>query len=347
MKNDIRNAFEKISPVRSDDEIFTNVIRRSNMNTDKKKNIKLRKAIITPVAAVIGLFATAVTAGAIYEGIQYLQRSEYGQIEEIEEKINTFVYEDSTENIKMTVEEVLSDGQKTIMSVHYEALNDTGKAWLDNAVLGNEINKIGSLRIADDSINVSHSIGTFEIDEYRTDYDRYFYIELEAFNEPLNTDSVTLLYSLDTGGKSTEISISDICRRRRYKLKSDKHGTDLFTPEYIDISDLTYTVYGMNNAVYVEERDERGYRIYFVIPDDYDIDFSFVLADGSVFETMPHSYFGSIEASEETMFTDLKICHGNYDTFVEEEQRWKYIFPSQEIVGVNICGVTYELVPIE
>ncbi len=354
MRNDIKNAFDKISPVRSDDEIFVNVMRRSNMSTEKKKNIKLKKAIITPIAAVIGLLATAVTAGAIYEGIQYLQRSEYGQIANVMNKIATFVYEDSTENIKMSVEEVLSDGQKTVMTVHYEALTDIGKEWLDNTKLASNPPGNYSLDVLFDSSGdgsfVSGAIGVREIEEYKTENNRYFSVVLDLHGE--SSENINLRYCLDIGQKKTaRISTTNMSELKWYELKTDNHGTDLFTPKYISISDISYTVYGMNHKVYAEEINERGYHIYRILPQDFDsweyMDFSFVLADGSIFKTRPNGCLGATDPQEENLNTDLLICHGDYHTFIEEEQHWEYIFPGQEIVGVNICGVTYELVPIK
>ncbi len=351
MKERYNGLFEKLTPQKTDDELLAEVLRKAEK--PMKKNIKIGKLMVTPVAAVIGLLATAVTAGAIYTGISYLQKSEYGQIEGVEEKINTFVYEDSTENVKMTVEEVLSDGQKTVMTVHYEALNDAGKEWLENAVLAKNILESGRLRISGSSVGGSCTVGTEEIEKYRTDYDRYYYVLLEATDYKLNTSSVKLIYSLDIGrDKTAEISISNTSELKWYELKAEEHGTDLFTPKYILIADLTYTVYGMNNEVYTEVyAGENGYRKYKTLPRDYDcwehLDFSFVLADGSVFETTPNSCMGCIDPNEENMYTDVRICHGDYKILVNEGRDFEYRFPNQEIIGVNICGVTYELVPIE
>ena len=44
MKNDIRNAFEKITPVRSNDEVLSYVLRRSNdmENMTSKKKISFK-----------------------------------------------------------------------------------------------------------------------------------------------------------------------------------------------------------------------------------------------------------------------------------------------------------------
>ncbi len=351
MKNDIKNAFDKISPVRSDDEIFVNVMRRSNMSTEKKKNIKFKKAIITPIAAVIGLLATAVTAGAIYEGIQYLQRSEYGQIEDIVEKINTFVYEDSNENMKMSVDEVLTDGKLTYMIVHYEALNEEGTERLDRVFDPDCLECHGNLRIVF-GYEASGNYGTRELEEYRTEKDRYYLLTCYKDRATTDMEEITIKYNLgNLFEKTAVLSLNETVETKWYKLKSDKHGTDLFTPEYIEISDLTYTVYGMNHKVYEEIREPGRYMIRLIVPQEFDvtdyIDFSFVLADGTIFETTPGGGIGSMWPDEENLNTDLIICDGQYKTLDYENYEWKYIFPSQEIIGVNICGVTYELEPIE
>ncbi len=347
MKERYNGLFEKLTPKKTDDELLTEVLRKAEK--PMKKNVKIGKLMVTPIAAVIGLLATAVTAGAIYTGISYLQKSEYGQITDVMDKISTFVYEDSTENVKMTVEEVLSDGQKTVMTVHYEALNDTGKEWLENAELASNPPGEYSLDISPDSFG-SGTVGVREIKGYKTENDRYYSVALDQHGAA--SENINLRYCLDIGQKKTaEISTGNMTELKWYELKAKEHGTDLFTPKYISISDLTYTVYGMNHKVYEKEKDERGYSVHRITPQGYDcwehIDFSFVLADGTVFETHPNACLGDINASEENMYTDLRICHGDYKTLINEGRDFEYRFPNQEIVGVNICGVTYELVPIE
>lgn len=69
MNNDIKNAFEKITPVRSNDEILSYVLRRSNdmKNMTSKKKIRFKKPVTAICAAIIT--ATLCVTGAAAAGL--------------------------------------------------------------------------------------------------------------------------------------------------------------------------------------------------------------------------------------------------------------------------------------
>ncbi|MBO5377919.1 MAG: hypothetical protein J6A41_05985 [Ruminiclostridium sp.] len=69
MKNDIVNAFEKITPARSNDEVLSYVLRRSNdmENITKKKKISFRKPVTAIIAAAVT--ATLCVTGAAAAGL--------------------------------------------------------------------------------------------------------------------------------------------------------------------------------------------------------------------------------------------------------------------------------------
>lgn len=70
MKNDIKNAFEKITPVRSNDEILSYVLRRSNdmENMTSKKKISFKKPAIAicAAAAAATLCVTSAAAAGLF-----------------------------------------------------------------------------------------------------------------------------------------------------------------------------------------------------------------------------------------------------------------------------------------
>ena len=69
MKNDIKNAFERITPTRSNDEILSYVLRRSNdmEKLNNKKKISFKKPVIAICAAT--LTATLCVTGAAAAGL--------------------------------------------------------------------------------------------------------------------------------------------------------------------------------------------------------------------------------------------------------------------------------------
>ncbi len=342
MKWKYNRLFDKITPVGGDEEFVKSVLRKAEKMEIKKK-LSFKKAVIMPIAAIIGLFATAITAGAIYEGIQFLQKSEYTQINEFTEKISTFVYEDSNDNMKMTVEEAITDGKLSIVTIHYQALNDEGIKGFDRIYVPFSSNSNDKLRI-----DVGYACGsttTTELEEYRTEKDRYYLLTCCRDRIPTDTSDDEIIIKYSFGNlieKTAIISPDEIFEKKWYRLKSDKHGTDLFTPEYIELSDLTYTVYGMQHKVMNESRSQ------IILPEDFDcrrdIGFSLVMNDGTEINLDDCSgYLGNLTPDVTNMHNNLIVCDGQ---FLEDERYYRYI-PVEKIIGVKICGIIYELVPIE
>mgnify|MGYP003293543885 FL=1 len=151
MKERYSRFMDNIAPEKSDEELFSAVLGKA----EKKKNIKtaekkiLKKAVVVPVAAAAALFLSIGGGAAIYSGLSYLRQSEIAQSPEVAQNIQTEVFSDSTEHIKMTVEEYVSDGISAYATVKYEALDETGKEWLsyknfDNNSLAQKIKILNS-----------------------------------------------------------------------------------------------------------------------------------------------------------------------------------------------------------
>lgn len=351
MKEQYNRIFNRINPEKSNEELFQAVLGKAEKKTMTKK-FSFKRAVIIPLAAVLGLSATAVTAGAVYNGIQYLQKSEIAKNQEIAEKIQSNIYEDSSENVKMTVEEYISDGLVIYATVHYEALNDKGKEWL-NSYEKIEHSLLSIVpKISDWGHAESHSYGNFEIEEFRTETDRYFRIELEIASRDYGGEKVKFNYILDNAVRTVELDTECNVDVKWYELKSDENATDLFTPKYLVLSDISCTVYGMNHKVYAESRDGRGWSQWSLLPEDFDhdefLDITFINSDGSTYKPMGGFMLGAGTPMEENRYTDLKIISGAYHFFDWEEQKHgQESINSEDVAGISICGVTYELIPIE
>ncbi len=352
MKERYRNLFDKIAPERSNDELLSAVLRKAERKNMTKK-FAFKRAVIIPIAAVFGLCATAVTAGAIYNGIQDLQRSEIAKNQDVAEKIQNFIFEDSNGRVKMTVEEYISDGLAAFMTVHYEALNDEGKAWLNSFSEIVHEDLYMRPKFEDDKHATSHSYGNTELTEYRTESDRYFRLETEVGTRTYGGRQVTLNYILGAEQKSIDLDTECSVEVYRYELKTDEQPTDLFTPKYLEISDLSFSILGMNHKVYVHEVRENGNSWHSLLPVDMDLaDFlgtTLIMKDGSrVFLGHGNCAMGSQYPLEENYFTDLAVCSGTYNLFDEETQKWSYkSIEAENVEAIELCGAVYELIPME
>ncbi len=352
MKERYNKLFNSIAPKMSNDELLRTVLGKAEKKTMTKK-FSIKKTIIIPIAAVLGLSATAVTAGAIYDGIQYIQRSKIAQNKGVAEKIQSFIYEDSNGNIKMTVEEYLSDGLAAFMTIHYEALTEDGKKWLNNfeKMYHNDLSM--HPKFDDWKYAVSNSYGNRELTEYRTETDRYFRLETEMSTRSYGGKEITLNYLLGSVQKTVDLKADSNVEVYRYELKSEENPTDLFTPKYLEISDISFSILGMNHKVYKEERKKRGYSVYSILPEDFDcndyLDTTLIMNDGSeIFIGSGGWKLGSLRPLEENYFTDLSICSGAYYVFDEKTQKWHYeSVEAENVKAVKLCGATYELIPME
>ncbi|MBQ4166032.1 MAG: DUF4179 domain-containing protein, partial [Oscillospiraceae bacterium] len=126
MRQEYNKLFDKITSERSDKEFFEEAIRKAeNMKHKSKFN---KKAVIVPVAAAITIAVGGIGVGAAF-GFDYLTNL-FADNEALVSEIQSNVFEDSDGHVKITVEQLLSDGRHIHAAVHYEALDKRGEQWL-------------------------------------------------------------------------------------------------------------------------------------------------------------------------------------------------------------------------
>lgn len=192
-----------------------------------------------------------------------------------------------------------------------------------------------------------------ELIEYRTETDRYFRLETEAGTRTYGGIQVTLNYILGAEQKSVDLDTECSVDVYRYELKTEEAPTDLFTPKYLEISDLSFSILGMNHKVYVHEVRENGNSWHSLLPVDMDrADFlgtTLIMNDGSrIFLGQGKWALGSQYPLEENYFTDIAVCSGTYNLFDEETQKWSYkSIEAENVEAIELCGAVYELIPME
>ncbi len=224
-----------ITPERSDGELLKAVIANAEYNVQKKKvNFK---ALIIPIAAAFALICTACTAVVYYEHLTSL----FGSNETLSPEIQSNIFEDSDEHIRMSVDQLLSDGRFLYASVHYQALDDVGKEWL-----------------ARKTEYIYYSLGfrfdgedkgtAFEIIEQRTESDKYFYVKggvpYKLWGDDKSELNGSFGYSLPTDLiMETDMDLSGTFEIKSYKLVGDECCNKYLTPTRLEISPLSYTLY--------------------------------------------------------------------------------------------------------
>lgn len=358
MKERYSRFMDNITPEKSDEELFRTVIDRA----DKKEKIKmtekkiLKKAVMIPVAAAVALTLSVAGGAAIYNGVNHLRSSEIAQSPEVAESIQTEVFSDSTEHIKMTVEEYVSDGISAYATVKYEALDEIGKEWLSYKRFDHELLclKPCSIKYGSQFAGVSYSYGNFEIEEMRTESERYFYIEMNC-NGDAYDNGIVLVYSTGMGGSLCEQPMEKCTVETKvFTLSSNEQASEYFTPTHLKISDLSYVIYGMQNGIYESWRSKNGNGVKSILPEEdkyalYDnLTIKAVTENGEKIDLEKGWSFGSQDPAEGNFYTDLKICSSNYTRIDYEQNKWiNYSMDIGEIAGVEINGVYFEATEIE
>ncbi len=333
---DYNRIVSEITPKRSDDELLKAVIGKAG-NTAQKKKLNFKTAII-PIAAALALICTACTAVVYYEHLT----SVFGENQTLSSEIQTNLFEDSDEHIRISVDQLMSDGRSLYASVHYQALDDVGKEWLERKTEYIYY----SLGFRFDGEKSNYCLA--EISEQRTESDKYFYVLGDVPYELWRADESELNgsfgYSLPTDLiKETDIDLSGTFDTKSYKIVGDERCNKYLTPTRLEISPLSYALYANNDygvgtwnkglaVSWAEFNNEVCY-----------VDRALVMSDGEKI-TLPIS-------GEPCIFEDGTYLWSSDDIYdfkgIESSRldaEYNVEFDFDDLAGIEINGVYYDLV---
>ena len=353
MKQEYNSFFDKITSERSDRQLLEGAIREAEKRMNKKKNTK--KALLIPIAAALSLVIGAVGVAAAF-GYQHLTTI-FGGNESLLNEIQTNVFKDSDGHVKVTVEQLISDGRHVHAAVHYEALDEVGKEWLDN-----DVSFLVDAYNCNELLNIKHldengkeespgSYGSIEIAEQRTETDRYFYTKCEVYVEYWNEDKLDMIFNYPMRGgllKKAQFEVVNTFVTKEYKIVGNDRSSKYLTPTHIDISALSYALYAHDDYGLVVTNDlpNGGYECHIsVSSEEYASEViqksaALVRADGEriILVDTRGSYNG-----EEWIWMSGEIV--NFD---EIHNCWtadySITFDFDELVGLEIDGVYYDLI---
>lgn len=356
MRDNYKKAFDKLAPERSDSELLNAVLRKAENNMEKKTINK--KAVIVPVAAALALVVGAVGVAAAVNS-EHL-KGIFGGDESIAENIHNSVFEDSDGHVKLTVDEYLSDGQCTYLTVHYQALDKEGEKWLagedftdNNYYQQLSIHPIFK-EVTDVFYPVSYGVNTQELTEYRTETDRYFCAYFEADSRHYGTEQSRFTYIMSDGvTRETTLDISNNMEEKWFELKAEESPSEFYIPKYLVLSELSFSIYGENTGVYVNNSNpEKGlWRFYSSMTHEQVMadavhDISFVFADGSEYIPDGYACLCSADAHEYNRYTDINIASGCFTEHKYNDDTPTMVLNNPDIdriIGLQIGDVYYEL----
>ncbi len=353
MKERYSRFMDSITPERSNDELFRTVIEKADKKEKIKKTEKkvLKKAVVIPVAAAMALTLSIAGGAAIYNGFSYLRQSEIAQSTEVAENIQTEVFTDSSEHVKISVEEYVSDGLTAIATVKYEAIDDYGKEWLAdyNFTKGYDSSKL--------SLNpcklVSCSYGKSELEEMRTETERCFTLNLSCCGD--GYDSITFRYIMNNYDFREVQFEKCTVEPKSFTLSGEEQASEYFTPTHLKITDLSFVIYGENHGVYdsISFPEANYYSVWSTLPKEEserirnNINPIIVKTNGERIDLKGYGSGGGLLCSstpcEENFNTDLMICSSDYSTYDYEKEEYIYrTIETEDIAGIEICGVYFE-----
>lgn len=306
-----------------------------------KRNFKAKYCVIA--IAVAMAIPTTIFADEIKNTFYNI----LGKDEKVSEYVVNDIYTDSSENLKFTVKELLSDKINSYAVVEYEALTEKGIESLEG--LDEMLRYYGNIRndyitdhtlisitpdMKDDNYalyGVNYSFETKELEEYRTENKRVYSVQYNASGDNFGTDNVKINYELESVSKEVTLKCTKYLDYKEIKLDSSKAPDKTYKPTGVKLSTFSVFVYGKNCGNYEAGINKYGWyyqrslsyeeveSIYLIMKDDTKMD---LLALG-----------GSMLCSVTNPDVDYDIgiytaCFGEY-------------INTDDVAGIEIDGVYY------
>lgn len=356
MKEKYNELFSAVKPQTDDKALLNAVVAQAQQEKSAVKKHIFQRVAFVPAVALLIVSIAAISVGAVYGGIQYLKTSKYGQNEEVAQSIQSFVFSDSSKHINMTVEELLSDGQKTIAVVHYEALTDEGKVWLEEREFS--VDTIVSSQLEADALGIMpldflvHTAFTHTTDEISETNAEGRYYRLLFMQNGRDTGEMELEFNygmLNDDGES--VALSEILNvdcgiePLRFEICDAENIGEHVQPIYIELTNLTFGIYGVTDIYGGDNGDtfnvdtDTADAVYDMVSDKL-IGAELVMADGNKigFNNFTMMYQLTEESNSKNLNCNVSISSGDYgDEIIDPD----------DVIGLELGGIYYELVPIE
>ncbi len=340
-KTDLINQFDSI---KADENLKQKIWDDISAKSVKIKPKLIRKPFIA-AAAVVCLLVCSMPVVA--DSIKSLLNEKFPETAVMQENIQKVVYESNDGHVKMTVDELLSDEMIVLMTVHYEALDEKGKAWINNHKFESDIASISSISYGrnvgfgivpdmnDNTIihGVNYSYNTEELTEYKTDTERWFLLHYSASSRDYDSAKGKFAYPMTNGVETVYIDTKGNVPVKTIELKNDEVPSEYFTPTHIELSKLSFVIFAMQHGVYERFDEPYHHGSRWIFPDEeYEkIACFFVMENGEKIQL--DGGMNATHPDEKNRYSDLVLLSGQLPDDVDAET----------IVGLEINGAYYNL----
>ena len=340
-KTDLINQFDSITADENTKQKIWNGISEKSAKSQPKL---IRKPFIVAAAVACVLVCSMPV---VADSIKSLLSEKFPETVVMQENIQKAVYESNDGHVKMTVDELLSDEMIVLMTVHYEALDDVGKDWLNNHKFESDIAAMGSISygrnvgfgivpdMGDNTIihGVNVSYNTEEITEHKTDTERWFFLHYSASSRDYDSAQGKFAYPMTNGVETVYIDTKGNVPVKTIELKNDEVPSEYFTPTHIEISKLSFVIFAMQHGVYetFDEPYHHGRR--WILPDEEHDKISCFFVTGNGEKIKLDGGMNATHPDEKNNYSDLVLLSNQLPEGVDIEM----------IVGLEINGVYYKL----
>ena len=366
MRLDYRKMQKEILPGKETQDWMWEEIERIAAKGEKKQNIWVGLKMAASIAAAVLVFVALIPQTSWAEF--------FFANANIKQDIVPNVYEDEGKygHVRMKIQEMISDGACTYGTICYEALDAEGEQWLKEQEF--DVNSIRfTSNAADDDYNSSITvvaddgnktvIGGWNLHEQKelaTEKARYFAFSFEndSGSFPLKNETMTMFYPMYRSQGIGKVKVCSALDTVSYRLVGDKSPSEYYEPEYLVVSKLSYALFGKDYGTHKYWFEEGmwclGYSEGFLAEKGDNEDFvyrdgipmAFKMKDGSTLE-MGYAWSQLYEAENTVSGSDFLISAGHFNV---DSENWERIMPiddPNELTGIEIDGVHYDLVKEE
>lgn len=359
MRRDYRRMQEELLPSMETQDWMWEEIQNKAAKRVKRQGLKACLQMAASIAAAVLVMAALLPQTSIAEQVTGFLKEFFYADADVRQDIAQNIYEDTGKygHVKMSIQQMLSDGASVYCNICYEALDEEGEEWLAEREIGVEDIRFPYSGIED--IDVGRW-SLQEQEELKTEKCRYFalFFENDSGKFSFKDRSVQIFYPMYKSQGIGWIKIVSNLDTVSYRLVGDESPSKYYEPKYLIASRLSYVIFGNDHGIYQywkddygmlcsdyskafveEKKDDRGYVYFDGLP------LSFTMKDGSRLD-MGFAQPNFTKANG-IPGIDTKISVGWFNIDYWNWEKNKPIDDPNELAGVDIDGVHYDLVKEE
>lgn len=362
-------AIEQISvSEEKQEEVWNAVLDRTKAGNKKRRGTPRWRG----AAAAVIFCVLAVSGTAFADDIQEFFKGILTRNENVKNDVEENVFSDTDGHVTMEVVELLSDEMVILATIRYEALDETGQEWLasfdpevpfnsedpadwNDAILQMEPDSQGN------SVEngVSCSMGCEAPEEYTTEREKVFFLNIYASDPAPAAEQVILTYEMTDKLYTVTLDTSTNVPIYEYDLVSRNHEavSEYYTPAVLRISKLSYCIYGRNHGLFemVYDPFTGGYKTevaleeekYYEEMDDIPWEVEFEKEDGTWITVDASWGPGDISTAGKDQEKDMLVYSATLfresEHFYDQEEAGVILDPA-EITGLQIGDAEYDAV---